>query len=74
MHQHTTALGTIVQLVLIVWIFCFAVSILIKQHSQYLEWTKHTVTELFKTQWKLILGILIGWLLSTPGIIDISFQ
>jgi|GEM_PF-6302428 len=72
MQQHATLLGLLVQLMVFLWIIGLTISLFTKEQSQYWNWTKKIVSEMVKKQWKLILGIIIGWLLSTPGIINIS--
>lgn len=65
-------LGVLVQLTVFLWIFGLGFSVLGKHQSQYFAWTKKTLKGIWDKQWKLIIGILIGWLLSFPATIQIS--
>ncbi len=62
-----TILGSLVQVIVFLWIVGFGFSFLGKHQQQYINWTKKTLKGLWDKQWKLIIGILIGWLLSYPG-------
>jgi hypothetical protein len=68
----TTLLGITVQLLAFIWIIGLGFSCIGKHQTQYFTWTKKTLKGIWEKQWKLIVGIFIGWLLSAQCSITLS--
>lgn len=67
----TTLLGLLVQTTILLWIIGFGFSLLLQQKTPYLQWTQNSMVSLWRNHWKLLVGIVIGWVLSVPGTITL---
>ena len=61
-HKHYNVFDGVIMLIICLWMVGFIVNMATKQVTAYLSWSKKTASSVFKKQWKLLLGLFIGWI------------
>lgn len=58
----------LIQVIVFFWLFGLGIAFLTKSQKSYIQNSQKQISLLFKYQWKLMLGIAIGYLLSSVTI------
>lgn len=53
--------------ILTLWVFCLGISLMFGAAGRFWNFTTNAIRGIFQHAWQLILGILIGYLLSLPS-------
>ena len=71
MHQLNFT-ETMIFFTVFLWLICFGCSVFFQQHKLFLRWTNQTIKTLFRSNWRYIFCIILGYFLAKENIFHLT--